>query len=50
MLNNIASIYTLRNLLSYVDEKIKLELVIFNKDMQNKLDINIINYKLFKGK
>ena len=51
MLDNIKSSYILKNIfLLLPDEKRKLELVIYNKNLQKKLDINILHYKLFKGK
>ena len=47
MFNNIKSIYFLRLIMTYVDESKKLELIMYNKNIQNKLDIGIINYKFF---
>ena len=46
----IKSIYIIRNLLSFIKEKKKLELVIYNKNMQKNLNINITYYKFFSGK
>ena len=45
---NIKSIakYVLKNMLfPFLPEKQKLEIIIYNKDLQKKLDINIENYK-----
>ena len=50
MLDNINSAYILRKTLSYMDEGKKLELVIYNKNLQNKLNISITNYKFFRGR
>ena len=50
MLNKIKSSFMLKEVASYIDEKIKLDLFKYNKTIQNKLDINIINYKEFGGK
>ena len=36
--------------MTYVDESKKLELIMYNKNIQNKLEIGIINYKFFSGK
>ena len=49
MLNNIKSTYFLKEMISYIPENIKLNLFRYNKAMQNILNINIINYKLFPG-
>ena len=46
MLENIKSIYFLKMVLSYIDDKRKLELIKYNKTIQNKLDINITYYIL----
>ena len=37
-------------LFSFLDEKTKLKLIKYNKNLQKKLDINLINYKLFSGR
>ena len=50
MLENIKSIYFLKLVLSYIDDKRKLELIKYNKTIQNKLNINIIYYKLCSRK
>jgi len=49
MLGKIKSSYLLPEISSYLPEKDKLKLFKYNKAMQNLLNINIINYKLFKG-
>ena len=50
MLENIKSYYIVKIVFEYIDEKQKLKLVKYNKSLQKKLGINIINYKLFTGK
>ena len=49
MLNKIKSPYIKKGIISFLNEKRKLSLFIYNKKIQNIFDINIINYKLFKG-
>ena len=49
MLKQIKSTYFSINVFSFVDEKRKLDLVKYNKKFQNKLNISLINYKLFSG-
>ena len=49
---NIKSIskYVLKNMIfPFLPEKQKLEIIIYNKELQNKLDINIEDYKKIKG-
>ena len=50
MLENIKSLYFVQKLFSNVEEIIKLKIVKYNKNLQNKNGINIKNYKIFKGK
>ena len=50
MLENMKSIYFLKLVLSYIDDKRKLELIKYNKIIKNKLNINIIYYKLCSRK
>ena len=50
MLNNIKSIYFLRIIMAYIEEGKKLELIMYNKNIQNKLEIGIINYQFFSCK
>ena len=45
----IKSFYNLKLIFSYIDEEHKLILIKENKYLQTKININIINYKLFKG-
>ena len=50
MLNNIKSIFLIKMIFSNSEEKPKLELIKYNKNLQKILNINIINYKFFSGK
>ena len=43
MLNNVKSSFILNEIMTYINEKRKLELVKYNRALQNKLYINIIN-------
>ena len=49
-LNNIKSQYFSIFIFSFLDEKKKLEIIKYNKNLQNTLDIKMINYKFYKGK
>ena len=50
MLKNVKTSFFLRVLFSYMDEKQKLELIKYNKSLQENINISLINYKLFSGK
>ena len=50
MLENIKSIFILKEVLSYTDDLIQLDLFKYNKALQNKININLINYKFFSGR
>ena len=50
MLGNIKSTYFTKIIFSYTEERIKLEIIKYNKSLQNFMDINLINYKIFSGK
>ena len=50
MLAKIKSIFFVKILLTKVKEGIKLDLIKYNKYIQNLIDININNYKIFSGK
>ena len=41
--------YILKDIFSFLSEKQKLEIIIYNKDLQKKLDINIEDYKRIRG-
>jgi len=42
---SIESLYILKYIFSFLSEKQKLKIIIYNKNLQKKLDINIGNYK-----
>ena len=42
---SIESLYILKDIFSFLSKNQKLEIIIYNKDLQNKLDINIGDYK-----
>ena len=51
MLFNVKSKNILQNIFSYLDEKLKLKIVEYNKKLQNKLEIDIETYKkVYKNK
>ena len=50
MLAKIKSTFFLRILFSKIKEGTKLNLIRYNKYIQNQIDINIINYKRYSGK
>ena len=50
MLDNIKSFYFIKIIFSFVNEKEKLKIIKYNKNLQNKINISIINYKFYKGK
>jgi len=50
MLASIKSKVILKKILAYLEEKQKLKIIIYNRRIQSKVDINIINYKLLSGK
>ena len=37
------------NIFSYINEERKLKLVKYNKNIQKNIDINLLNYKVYKG-
>ena len=49
MLDNIKSKYILKIVLSNVSEKKKLDLIKYNKNLQTKLNIKLLYYKIFSG-
>ena len=50
MLENSKPIYFIKKLFTFVDEKTKLDIIKYNKNMQNIMDINLINYKFYSKK
>ena len=50
MLENIKSTYFVKIIFSLLDENAKLKIVKYNKNLQKKLNIELINYILFTKK
>ena len=50
MLENSKSIYFIKKLFTFVDEKTKLDIIKYNKNMQNIMNINLTNYKFYSQK
>ena len=50
MLKKSKSIYFIKKLFTFVDEKTKLDIIKYNKNMQNIMDINLTNYKFYGEK
>ena len=50
MLAEIKSLFFIKNLFTYVIERKKIDIVKYNKSIQNIINININNYKYFSGK
>ena len=46
----IKSLYNLKEIMKFLDEKVKYDLIIYNKHLQNELGINIENYKAISKK
>ena len=46
---SMASFYVLKDVFSFLGEKQKLNLIIYNKNLQKKFDINIKDYKRVSG-
>ena len=49
-LKKIKSEYTIKILFFHLDEKIKLKLIKYNKNLQNTININLNNYKFLSGR
>ena len=50
MLGNIKSTYIIKYLFAFIDDRRKLKMLRYNKSVQNRIDINIMNYKRFATK
>ena len=50
MLENVKTLYFIKIIFSYVNERNKLKIAKYSKSLQNNLDINLINYKFFSGR
>ena len=49
-MEKIKSRYILKNLFSYLDNKIKFQIVLYNKNMQKSLGLTFLDYKRISGK
>jgi len=49
VIESIKSPYVLKDIFSFLSEKQKLEIIIYNKNLQKNFDINIENYKRIRG-
>jgi len=47
---NIKSFYNLNEIFSFLDQKKKLKMIIYNKQLQRMLGVNIQDYKKLSGK
>ena len=50
MLENSKSIYFIKKLFTFVNEKSKLDIIKYNKNMQNLMNINLTNYQFYSKK
>ena len=50
MLKKSKSIYFIKRLFTLVDEKDKLNIIKYNKNLQNTVNVNLIDYKTYKSK
>ena len=50
MLKNIKSSYILKIIVNIVNEKTKLQLIKYSKYLKNKIDIDLLKYKIFSGR
>ena len=50
MLQKIRTYYFLRIIFSFMDDKQKLKLIKYNKNLQDNMNITLTNYKIFSGR
>ena len=50
MLSIIKSSWTLKNIFYYLNDSRKFNLIVYNKELQNRLNINITDFKRYSGK
>ena len=50
MLKNVKSIFFSSYVFSYIDERKKLNIIKYNKEIQNLINVNIINYRVLSEK
>ena len=49
MLENIKSLYFIKNIFLKMNERTKFKIIKYNKHMQNIININLLDYKIFSG-
>ena len=49
-MKNINSSYVVKSIFSFLNDKVQLKLILYNKQFQKNFDINITHYKIFSGK
>ena len=50
MINSIESSYIIKKIFSYINGGLKLKICKLNKKIQSKININLLNYKIFSGR
>ena len=50
MLEKIKATYFYARLFCHINDKIKLSILKYNKNLQKIMDLNLINYRIFSGK
>ena len=50
LFEKIRSLYILKDIFSFIKDKWNLNLIKYNKRLQNKIDITILHYKILSGK
>ena len=50
MLDYIESSYIIKKIFSYINDGLKLKICKLNTKIQSKININLINYKIFSGR
>ena len=50
MLENIKSSYIMQIVFNCLNDRLKIKIVKYNEKIKSKLNIGLINYKLFSGK
>ena len=50
MVDSIKSLYFTKIIFNIVQEKTKLKIAKYNKNLQRTIDISLVNYKIFSGR
>ena len=50
MLKNIKTSFFINKFFSFIDERRKLEIIKYNKNIQKSMNISILNYKIYCGR